>query len=493
MGSSRGPAYENPALPQTEPLGYIDQIPHTYAYFDGNYGIMNEHQLMIGECTDGAKVEPEPEPGKRIFYSAELSRVALERCTKAREAIELMGKLIDEYGYYGTGETLLVADTEEAWVFEMCPGPEETYGLWVAKKVPDGEFFVAANEFRIRDVVPGTPDLLYSPRLFEAAEKAGWWNPQDGPLDWLRAVSLGEYNHPYYSLRRVWRTLSRVAPSLGLSPWVEDGFTRDYPFSVKPDRKLSVADVMDLYRDFYQGTEFDQTKGLAAGPFGNPKRFLGPYDSEQGDVGDPNKKMEGAWERPISSLKCGYSYICQGRGWLPDPIGGVAWIGLDEPYTTCYIPFYCGVTALPESFQYGTTQKFELRSAWWAFNFGSEAADRNYTLISADIQKKQAEIENDELAMQPALDQGALTLYRDHPDLARQFLTESCISNAEHVLRVWWQMVSVLIAKYNDGYINDPNPAGEIGYPKWWRDAVGYQFGPVSYKKPPSGGSEQVR
>nr|WP_258006159.1 C69 family dipeptidase [Mesotoga sp. B105.6.4] len=97
----------------------IPQVPHTYAYFDGSYGIMNEHQLMFGECTDGAKIQIGPEPGRRIFYSSELSRVALERCKTAREAVDLIGFLIEEYGYYGTGETLPVADPNEAWIIEM--------------------------------------------------------------------------------------------------------------------------------------------------------------------------------------------------------------------------------------------------------------------------------------------------------------------------------------------------------------------------------------
>lgn len=134
VGDARGPSYINNDLPQSVPIGYIDQVSYTYAYFDTNYGIMNEHQLMIGECMDGAKVEPQPS-SERLFYNAELSRIVLERCTNAREAVELMGKMIDEYGYYGTGETLLVADTEEGWVFEMCGYDENSSdGLWVAKK-----------------------------------------------------------------------------------------------------------------------------------------------------------------------------------------------------------------------------------------------------------------------------------------------------------------------------------------------------------------------
>ncbi|MHA1280571.1 MAG: C69 family dipeptidase, partial [Candidatus Helarchaeota archaeon] len=126
VGTQRGPTYVNSDQPQSIPLGFIPQVEHTYAYFDGSYAIMNEHQLMFGECTDGTKIQPDPVPGKLIFYSAELSRVAAERCKTAREAVELIGYLIEKYGYYGTGETLPIGDTEEGWIIEMAPSPEGT-------------------------------------------------------------------------------------------------------------------------------------------------------------------------------------------------------------------------------------------------------------------------------------------------------------------------------------------------------------------------------
>ena len=273
IGESRGVGYDTHDYYVSKPLGFIPQVPHTYAYFDSSYGIMNEHQLMIGECTCGAKVHPNPEPGKRIFYSAELSRIALERCKYAREAVQLIGQLIKDYGYYGTGETLLIGDAHEAWVMEMCGYKMDgTDGLWVAQRVPDDGFFVAANQFRIREVKKNSKDMLYSDNLFEECKRLNWWNPTN-PLDWASTVSWGEYSHPYYSLRRVWRALSKVAPSLNLPAWVEGSYTTAYPFAVKPEGKLSVADVAGIYRDHYEGTEFDMTKGLAAGPFGDPTRY----------------------------------------------------------------------------------------------------------------------------------------------------------------------------------------------------------------------------
>ncbi len=480
----RGPAYNTSDYPKTRILGYIDQVPHTYAYIDGNYGIMNEHQLMIGECTNGSKIELKAKPGKRIFYSAELSRVALERCKTAREAIKLMGNLIDKFGYYGTGETLLVGDKEEGWVFEMsCGTLDGKGGLWVAQKVPDGEMFVAANEFRIRDINPDDSDMLFSKNLFKVAKKRGWWKPEEGKLDWLKAVSFGEYNHPYYSLRRVWSVFNRVKPSAEFSAWVEDGYTRAYPFSVKPDKKLSVRDVMNLHRDHYEGTEFDMTKGLAAGPYGSPYRWVGKYDGAQNNVGSSNK-MWGAWERPVSVFYAGYVYVNQARSWLPDEIGGISWVGPDKPYLTCFVPFYVGMTDLPASYQSGKTTVYSRDTAWWAFNFVANWAELKFNYMKKDILAKQKELESKEFKESKAVDRKALALYKKDPKLAQKYLTEYSSNNAADVLKQWWELADKLIVKYDDGYVEEKEGKREtVGYPKRWLKKVGYDKGPIDYKK----------
>lgn len=485
VGKSRGPGYDEPGLPLSKPLGSIPQVAHTYAYFDGSYGIMNEHQLGIGECSNGAKVGPGPEPGKRIFYSAELSRVALERCKKAREAVQLMGELIEEYGYYGTGETLLVGDTEEGWVFEMCGYDEKgSGGLWVAKKVPDGEVFVAANEFRIREIDPEDPDMMFSKNLFEVAREKGWWSPEDGKLDWLKAVSHGEYGHPYYSLRRVWRAMSRMAPSLNLPAWVVDGFTKAYPFSIKPEKKLAVADVISLHRDHYEGTEFDLRKGFAAGPHGTPNRYPGPYDKL--DLDSKTQKMRGAWERPLSVFRCGYVYVNQLRGFLPSPVGGVCWFGNDRPYENCLVPFYAGMNSIPDSFSKGDVWRFDRNTALWAFNFVANYADLNYSHMIKDIQIRQAAIEGEQYAHQPAVEQAAMVLYKSgNVDLCKKYLTNYCSFNADRVVKEWWALAEELIVKYNDGYLVVPGrPEQNIGYPDWWLEKTGYFKGPTTYRKP---------
>ena len=470
IGKSRGPGYDTKDYKESIPLGSIPQVSHTYAYFDSSYGIMNEHQLTIGECTCGAKVHPLPEPNKRIFYSAELSRVALERCTKAVDAIKLMGQLIKEYGYYGTGETLLVGDTEEAWVMEMCGyDMNGTNGIWVAKRVPDNGFFVAANEFRIREINSGV--IMHSDNLEEVCSKLGWWEPKDGPLDWLKTVSYGEYSNPYYSLRRVWRALTKAKPSSNLSPWVKNGYTKEYPFSVVPDNKLSVAAIADIYRDHYEGTEFDMTSGKAAGPWGDPTRY-----ENNPDKGDAFKLQvncpKGAWERPISIYRCGMYWINQARKNMPEGVGGISWIGLDRPSANCLLPFFVGIKNLPASMQTMKLTAFDRNSAWWAFNAVANYANLKYSYMIEDIITCQQTLENE------AYDE----VYKN--EFNKNNITEYCEKNTKKVLDSWWNLFEALIVKYNNGCITTEEAIMQkVDYPDWWLEEVGYYNGPISYEK----------
>ena len=464
-------------------VAYIPQVNHTYGYYTGAYGIMNEHQLMIGECTDYTKVKPAFDAKKRIFYSSELANIAAERTTTARDAVALIGSLVDRYGFYGTGETLPIADPNEAWVIEMAGGtPDGTGGLWVAQKVPDGEVFVAANTFRIRDVDPDNPDMLYSKNLFSAAQANGWYDPSQGKLDWLKTVSGGEYAHPYYSLARVWCLYSRLAPSKNFSPFVNDTYSNAYPFSVTPDKKLTTQDAFALFRDHYEGTVYDLTKGPAAGPFGNPYRWRGPFDKH--DLIYPGEIKAGAWPRAVSEMFCGYSYIAQARGWMPDPVGGVLWFGFAQPSETIYMPFWAGGTSVPDSFHTTNRMVFSRDSAWWAFNFVTNWATIHYQLMSRDITAQQQGIEQRELAAQPDFEKKALEiLSTDGMAACSRYLTDYSTSNSIRTVSAWWKFSDLLVAKYSNQLVTDPaTGASETpGYPDWWLEETGYQYGPRVY------------
>jgi dipeptidase len=173
---------------------------------------------------------------------------------------------------------------------------------------------------------------------------------------------------------------------------------------------------------------------------------------------------------------------------MPDYIGAVCWYGPDVPYTTCYVPFYAGVTELPKAYCTGSTGTFDRKIAWWAFNFTANWACLKYCYMIKDILAKQTEIENNEFEEQPGEIEKIKKLYKKDPKKALKHLTGYCKTNADKVVKEWLELSEMLIQKYTDGYINQPDIATEVGYPKWWLEKVGYFNGPVSYKKPESEG-----
>ena len=463
-------------------IGYIDQINHTYGYLTGAYGIINEHQLMSAECTNFAKASPNAKRGKRIFFSSELSNIALERCKTAREAINLTGELIDKYGYYGYGETLIFADPNEVWVMEMCGGtPSGTGGYWAAQKVPDGEVFAAANQFRIREIDPKNPGQIYSKNLHHDAQVLGWWNSSEGPLDWAKAFGGGEYSHPYYCLSRVWRILDRVSPSSNLSPFVEGPFTKEYPFSVAPDKPINTTTAFGLFRDHYEGTVYDLTAPPAGGPFGNPYRYWGPFDTHDQIYSD--ELRPGAWARPISTDPCGYSYVATARSWLPDAIGGICWLGLSSPSESCYAPFYAGITKLPQPYEDGSHWDLDMNTAFWPFEMVQNWARLMYCEMIPVIKAEQESLEGAALSRQPDIEHKAAELYRKNETEARAYLTEYTNSTSMKNLDCWKSLFERLVVTYRNGQYNDiqKKEIQNIGYPEWWLKNSSYQYGPRVY------------
>jgi len=445
-------------------VGEIPQVGKTYTYYHVGYPFMNENQIMVGETTFGGRSEFEN--GDAWMMIEQLEVLGLQRAKTARECIEVMGALAEKYGYGDGGECLTVTDPNEAWQFEiMGPGPLWTPAsgkpgaVWVAQRIPNGEVGVSANRARIGEIDLNNKDyFMASSNIFTLGEEMGFYDSKSGkPFVFYEAYAPGT---SYYSRRREWRVLSLAAPSLNLDPEAER-----YPFTVKPDKKLSVQDLMAIKRDHYEGTKFDLTQGMAAGPFGNPNRYPTPSKVL------PEDRKDLAWERAISMFRCSYSFVSQARNWLPDPIGGVLWFGEDTPHSTCYIPFYCQITEVPKSFSVGSREIFDKDFAWWAFNFVSNWADLKYSYMIEDIKAAQKELEGDFFAMQPAIEMAAAELYKKNPALAVKFLTNYSNDCANRAVDRWWKLADELVAKYDDGYVN---ALDQVGYPTWWLKEVDF-------------------
>jgi dipeptidase len=445
--------------------GKIKQVLHTYAVV----GMINEHQLTICETTFDGREELQDTTGFLHYW--DLMELAWLRAKTAREAIEVMTDLVAEYGYRSTGETFSIADTKEVWIMEMIgKGPGGQGAIWVAVRIPDGYISCHANKARIGEFPLNDPEnCIYSDNVISFAIEKGYYDPNSGePFRFNEVYCPSTPRNRRYADTRVWSIFRRAAASQNLSPDYHravDG-ARPYPLWIKPDRKLSLADVFSLMRDHYEGTDYDMTKGIDAGPYGCPNRWR-PIDWMVDSV-------EYSWERPISTQQTGFSFVSQSRSWLPDPIGGVLWYGVDDTYTSCYVPLYCGIDTVPRSFTVGSIKEFSWESAWWVFNFVANFANLRYSDMVPEIQAVQSDIEGTFLALQPFVEKTALEISKSDPDLLTRYLTHYSVTHAEKVVTRWRELGEHLIVKYNDGYVKDEEGRPqEESYPEsWLREVV---------------------
>ncbi|MCL4837831.1 MAG: C69 family dipeptidase [Thermoanaerobaculia bacterium] len=446
--------------------GEIPQVAHTYAVV----GLMNEHQLAISETTTTGREELTDPDG--LLHYFDLMQLALERARTAREAIDVMTSLVAAHGYQSTGESFSIADPNEVWLMEMIgKGPGRRGAVWVALRLPEGTISAYANGMRIRELPPADPDWArYSPDVVDFAAEKGYFDPAAGrPFDFAAAYDAPTVQSRRYTATRVWSIFRRAAPSQAES--FDPAFHRGeagatpYPLWIRPDRKLALADVVALMRDHYEGTPYDMTTGLDAGPYGTPNRWRPIAWEVDGE--------KHSWERPISTPQTGFSFVSQSRSWLPDPIGGVYWYGVDDTWTTCYVPLYAGIDRLPPSFTLGALDRFSWESAWWVFNLVANFANLKFSVMAPEILAVQRELEGHLLALQPAVEKVAAELWATDPALARRYLTDYSVSHGEEVVRRWRELAEALFTRHNDGYVAEEGQDPERGYPEeWLREVV---------------------
>ncbi len=218
----------------------------------------------------------------------------MERAHTARQAIEIMGALAEQYGFYGESasfeggsESLFVIDPTEAWVFHILADPTGTSAIWGAARVPDDSVAVVANMFSIRVMdMDDTANFLGRADMWVLAAEQGLYKEGD-PKDFTLTFSDGEYSHKYYSGRRMWGVFRLLAPSAAL-PATYDNLKQDapYPFAVPVDKLLAPSDVMAVMRDWYADTEYSTEVGLSGGAYSTPDRYSG---------GSGEAQVQGSW------------------------------------------------------------------------------------------------------------------------------------------------------------------------------------------------------
>ncbi len=447
-------------------LGKINQVKHTYSVV----GNMNEHQLAIGETTFGGREELWHQPTALVDYGS-LIYLALQRSKTAREAIKVMGDLVAEYGYYSEGESFSISDANEVWILEMIgKGKDEKGAVWVAQRIPDGFISGHANQARITTFpLKDTLNCIYSADVINFARKMGWFNGNDKDFSFSDTYAPVTFDAARFCEGRVWSGFNKANKNMGkyLNYAMGYDLKNRMPLWIKPDQKLSVQDVMEMMRDHFEGTAMDMNKDLGAGPYACGYRWR-PLTWKVDSTSYFN-------ERAISTQQTGFSFVTQSRSWMPDPIGGINWFGVDDTYSTVYTPLYCGMTRIPYSFAVGNggMMEFTDKSAFWIFNQVSNFAYTRYSDMIPEIRKKQKELEDKYLTLSQAIDGAATELYKTNPKMAIEFVTDFSVNQGENTYGVWKELYAYLFTKYMDGNIKEkdsPNYNPKVKQPGYGTD-----------------------
>ena len=447
------------------PVHYVKQADYTY----GVVGLMNELQVSIVETTWGGREELAKSEGALDYFT--LMELALQRSATAREAIEVMHNLVQEYGYNQTGESFAVCDPQEAWIMELIgKGPGRKGAVWVALRVPDDCITAYANSSRIRKfpqakkidkkkgygIVEGT--CMYSADVISFAREMGWYEGADADFSFREAYGPMDFSKIRYCEARVWSFFRHHYDTEVIDsylPFIEGhmDICDELPLWIKPDKPLSVRDLMNDMRDHYEGTALDMTVDVSAGPWASPYRNqLTNFEAPDG-----TKMFR---ERPIGCQQSGMTMVCQMRSFLPDEVGGVTYFNMDDASMVAYVPVYCSINRVPAPFrrENNNIREFSTESAFWMNNWVANMVYPRYSAMIGDLRDAQTELEDYYAEDQKEVEAKVKDLtHQERID----YLTAKTEAYTTRMMQRWDKLAKLLIVKHND-QIMQPSENGVV-------------------------------
>jgi len=459
-----------------EVLGQLPQVEETYGYFQSAYPQMNQFQLAIGESTLSQREELKLDPGicKQIMTVEQAQAFALQRCKTAKEALLLITSLMETYGFLpscvGESESLVIGDKNEIWVLEIFsvgnewkPGSKKPGAIWAAQRVPDDHAMIIPNWSIIKEInIKDKQNYMASRNYKQEAVDRGWYNPKSGkPFIWQDAYSPVARE---WATSRFWLFYSTYAPSYAKWPdrKTDNPFSGDeqyvqyvepismYPFSVKPEVKIGVEDVMAFQRSTFAGTIYDKENA--------PAWFYPDKDGELKKsvhatpfpTAEMRKILDINMRRNVARARGEYGMIAQLRDWLPDAVGGIYWYYVDNAYTSAYVPIYSGTRDVAECYKVYNPEKFEENSIRWCVDFVDNLLYLKWQEAVKSLRDKRDPLEQSFFDEQETIDNKALELHKTDSAKAEAYLTELTISRMNKVHKLFVDMRYELISKYTN-------------------------------------------
>ena len=446
-------------------LGDIAEAPETWNVI----GNTNEWQVTIGETTFGGREEMTDSTG--VIDYGSLIYITLQRAKTAREALQIMTSLVEEYGYYSEGETFSVADANEAWMLEMMGcGPDRSKSaertVWVAVRIPDNAIAAHANQSRITRFLDGSftpvkmkdlmkkypvdgkkaiPNLVvYSSNVVDYARRMGWYTGKDEDFSYNAAYAAPDFSGRRYCEARVWSFFNRFADDFSAYvPYAEgkEDNTTPMPLWIIPNKQVTLQDLRAAMRDHYEGTPFALDSDIGGGIFAMPYR--------PAPLSFKVDEQEAFNERPTSTVQTAWSFISQMRSWLPREVGGCFWFGNDDGNMIAYTPMYNCMTRLPKCYSGEGADEvtFSMDNAFWVCNWVSNMIYPRYSMMFPSLQEVRDSLEASYDKCQAEIERQATAL----PVQERvEFLTKYSVSKGDEMIERWRQLAYFLIVKYND-------------------------------------------
>ena len=479
----KAPVYwglQDPGEPLDHPreiLGYIPQVRRTFTYFRSAYSHLNEHQLGIAESSTSQRSELVTEKGKcGQIMSIEAAQIfALERCQTAREAVQLIGDLVTWYGFLcssgDASEALCIGDPQEVWVMEIFGvGPEwkkesgKPGAIWAAQRLDDDHVTMIPNWSIIKEIHAEDQErFMVSANYIQEAIDRGWYDSSSSKsFNWQDVYAPLTQE---FATSRFWLFYSTFTP--GLYPWPDRKMSDDplkginpyyqfvepltiYPFSAKPERKVSVRDVIAFQRSVFEGTIYD----ITADPNWLVPDGKGGYIKSPLATPFPGRDLRALLKltnrRPVARHRGHYGMVCQLRSWLPDAIGGVYWVYLDNPYFSPYVPMYAGMTKTATCYQIYDPENYSDASARWAIDFVDNLSNLKFQKAIEDVRTVRNPWEESIFMRQEAIEKEAMRLYAKSGKKAREYLTNYCTGLQDEVLLMFHELRDMLIVKYTN-------------------------------------------
>lgn len=453
-------------------MGEIPEAPHTYSVVQ----FMNEHQVAVGETTFGGLDSLSGQPGSFLDYGS-LMKIGLQRSRTAREFIKVITDLVAVHGYASGGESFSISDKNEAWIMEIIgKGKYEKGAVWVAMLVPEGYVSGHANQARIttfpfqktNDWTSTTQSVYHSADVITFAKNHAFYSGKDTDFSFSDVYNPVNFGGARFCDARVWsffRTVNsevRNNPSftsyaLGEIEYADhfpDGSknrnhfaTNRLPLWVKVDKKVDISLVMEAMRNHYEDTPLDMLNDPGAGPFKIPYRWR-PMEFKLDSVEYLN-------ERAVATQQTGYSFIAQSRSWMPDEAGGIYWFGVDDADGCVYLPVYCGVTGIPESYAVGNGSMitWSETSAFWTFNQMTNWVYTRYNVMHPEIERIQKVYEDNFKQMVAQTDSVFLMLHEQDSVQAVELITTFSQESGDQLVSDWKDFYHYMLMKYIDGNI----------------------------------------